>query len=93
MKLFIMHMYITRVALELALREGSFFECDHSQYDMSTGAAHQHLRCTIDGPRSSYSCLVIHICSDPTAPTRGFDGSDDEVEVVPSMEPPTQAEY
>merc|ERR1719473_149229 len=27
-----------------------------------TQCAQKHLRCTIDGPLSSYSCLEIHIC-------------------------------
>merc|ERR1719353_700941 len=41
--------------------------------------AQKHLRCTMDGPDSSYSCFEIHICW--------------KVESDERMEPPIQTEY
>merc|ERR1719248_419394 len=42
-------------------------------------AAQKHLRCTMDGPLSSYSCFEIHICW--------------KVESDERIEPPIQTEY
>lgn len=42
-------------------------------------APQKHLRWTMDGPASSYSCLLIHICW--------------KVESEARMEPPIQTEY
>lgn len=43
------------------------------------GSIQKHLRCTIEGPASSYSSLLIHICW--------------KVDRDASIEPPIQTEY
>merc|ERR1711975_125958 len=46
---------------------------------MRMQSAYKHLRCTMDGPDSSYSCLEIHICW--------------KVDREDRMEPPIHTEY